>query len=747
LLPSLQFCLEYNMTSDNNETSRKPATRSLEWLRKFFAAPHYDDEEKGRLARILNTIILFGVLGSIPAAIATAATAQYGKSAAIVATAVVVFLLRVPLRSGRVRLAIFLTFLALLTLVTFLLWTGAGIHDLGSMLYPIIIACAGLLLRPREFLAIVILSMLSAAAIILLEISGTLTISPQTRTTIYTLITVATIFFLAALPVRLMATSLLRSISHARQGAHELAESNTRLQQEISEHRLTEEALRESETRFRILAESTFEGLCITEDGVIIDANSRLALMLGLEPREIIGRKVNDFLEAEMDEIVVQQIRSQSDSPFEHQIRRRDGTLIPVESRSKTIPYGGRMVQVTTCHDLSERRRSEEEHRILEAEIRQSQKLESLGTLAGGIAHDFNNIISIISGHATAISGKLKDHPEAQAALRTISEAAERGGSMVRQILTFARKSETEFRSLQIQDMVTDLVKMLRVTFPRTVEISYSFPQDLPPVWMDPSQLHQALLNLCINARDAMASKGKLEIFTTLTDGDEIAPRFPAAAGKRLVRIQVLDTGVGMDEKTRSRIFEPFFTTKGRGRGTGLGLALVYGVVQAHKGFVEVDSRPGKGTSFSLYFPASERLTLPSATEDTESQPLARGSEMILVVEDEEDLRELLTTVLHDYGYGILVARDGMEALERYHRHSHDISLVITDMDLPKINGAAVSRSILSENPEARIILISGFVETAMKNSILASGVREFVAKPYTMPQMLQTIRKVLDAE
>ena len=658
-----------------------------------------------------------------------------------------ILLLQFPLRLGFVRLAIFLTLLTLITLVTFLLWQGGGIHDFGSMLYPVIIACAGLLLRPREFLAIVILSMLSATAIVLLEIGGVLTWSAKTGTTLYTLLTVSAIFFLAAVPVRLLARDLFRSMSRARESVRELADSNAKLQQEIAERRQAEDSLRESETRFRILAESTFEGLCVSEDGIIIDANSSLARMLDCEMNEIIHRKVDDFLEAEMRGIVARQMHAESDAPLEFMIRRRDGTFIPVESRSKTIPYQGRLVQVTTCHDLSERRRSEEEQRILEAEIRQNQKLESLGTLAGGIAHDFNNILSIISGHAATLSGKLKEHAEAQAALHTINEASERGSAMVRQILTFARKSEADFRPLHIQDLVAELVKMLRVTFPRTIEISHSCPGDLPQVWMDPSQLHQALLNLCINARDAMAGTGKLEISTCLISGDDIASRFPAAAGKRLVRIQVNDTGVGMDEKTRARIFEPFFTTKGRGRGTGLGLAVVYGVVRAHRGFVEVDSQPGQGAVFSLYFPASERQVLPDLPEVAGEMPAARGSETILVVEDEEDLRELLTSMLHDYGYSILVARDGMEALERYRRHRQDIELIITDMDLPKLNGAAVSQAILNDNPGARIVLISGFLEAALKESILASGVREFVAKPYTMAQMLQIIRKVLDQE
>ena len=715
--------------------------------REFFAPPAFADEDSTRLARILNIILLNGLLALLLFALATAAAGQYDKTMKMAIGAVLAILLLILLRGRFLRLTIQLTFVVQLGLVTWILFTGGGIHELATMLYPITIIIAGLLLRKKEFLVIFLLSLCSAAFIIFSELTGRISMSRLEKTSIFVLITVMAIFILAAVAVRILANDLQRSRARVLQHERELSESNRCLQLEVAERRQAEDSLRESETRFRILAESTFEGLCVSEDGVIIDANSSLARMLACELDEIIGRKVDDFLEAEMQGVVARQMRAESETPFEFRIRRRDGTFIPVESRSKTIPYQGRLVQVTTCLDLSERRRSEEEQRILEAEIRQNQKLESLGTLAGGIAHDFNNILSIIGGHATALSGKLRKHAEAQAALHTIHEACERGTSMVRQILTFARKSEADFRALHIQEMVAELVKMLRVTFPRTMEISCSCPDDLPQVWMDPSQLHQALLNLCINARDAMAGTGKLEITTSLIAGDGIASRFPAAAGKRLVRIQVHDTGVGMDESTRARIFEPFFTTKGRGRGTGLGLAVVYGVVRAHRGFVEVDSRPGRGTVFSLYFPASERHILPEPPPGTETLPDDRGSETILVVEDEEDLRELLASMLHDYGYSILVARDGMEALERYRRHRQDIELIITDMDLPKLNGAAVSQSILNDNPNARIILISGFLEAPLKESILASGVREFVAKPYTLAQMLQVIRKVLDEE
>ncbi len=727
--------------------AREQAGRFAARLRRMFSPPRFADEERDRLARVLNIVLLCGFLAIALTAGAAAAAGEPDKPYIIGAGAIILLLLQIPLRVGRVRLAIFLTFLFVLLLMTIVLAIGSGIHDLGAMLYPVIIAGGGLLLRPREFRAVVLLSWLSAVAIIALEVAGVLRGPQAIHTSIFALLTVTAFFLLAAVPIRLMANDLQRQVARVRRSEQGLRAGNEELQREIAERLQAEAALRDSETRFRTLAESTSEGVCVSENGVILDANGSLARMLDRRLEDIIGRPIGGFLGPDAAGFFAKPAQAGGSLPFEHDLRRPDGSLVPVESRFKTIPYQGRTAQVVTCLDISERRRSEEEHRILEAEIRQSQKLESLGTLAGGIAHDFNNIISIINGHAAVLAARLKDNPEAQAALLAIHEASERGIAMVKQILTFARKSEAEFRALHIQELLAELVKMLRVTFPRTIEISLACPDDLPPVWMDPSQMHQALLNLCINARDAMAGSGRLEIRAGVIDGASVAARFPAAGGKRLVLIQVADTGAGMDERTRARIFEPFFTTKGRGRGTGLGLAVVYGVVQAHKGFIEVESRPQRGATFSLYFPASERQAQAAAPAGEEAAPLPHGSETVLVVEDEEDLRELLASMLHDHGYGVLIARDGMEALERYRRHRDDIGLVITDMDLPKINGAAVSQSILSDAPRARIILISGFVEAALKEEILASGVREFVAKPYTLAQMLRTVRRVLDEE
>lgn len=433
------------------------------------AAPRFQDEEQDRLSRTLHTLLWTLIFAALLAMIATIASGQYAKGWKYGAGGLVTLLLLVLLHGRRLKLAIALTFPALLLIITFVLFGSGGIHDLSVLLYPVVIIIAGLLLGPMGFIATAGLSMLLASFIIVSELTGLIDAANLRPTSFFSLINVLTAFLITAVPVRLLAVDLFRSLARSRENERGLRQSNARLQQEISEHRRAEEALRESELRFRTLAESTFEGLCLSENGVIINANASMARMLACHSGDIVGRPLSDFLDPETMDILHAHLQTGSNTPHEHLLRRADGTLFPVESRIKMLPYQGRMVEVLTCLDISERRRSEEEHRILESEIRQNQKMESLGTLAGGIAHDFNNIISIISGHAGVLAEKLKNNREAQATLHTINEAAERGGSMVRQILTFARKTETELHALHIQEAVVELVKMLRVTFPRTI--------------------------------------------------------------------------------------------------------------------------------------------------------------------------------------------------------------------------------------------------------------------------------------
>ena len=704
----------------------------LGWLKKIVALPQFDDEEQNQLARTFNILMIGIFLAAAVGVAATAAKGQGSQALALVVTALISLGLQVLMRMKWLRLAIFLAFVSLLVLTTFLLYRG-GVHDLAVMIYPGVIVLAGLLTRPKEFVAIIILSILSVVFIIHAEISGLITSPASPGTSYFDILSISAILIVTGLGVRLFLRAGQRSLERIREKEREVAER---------------------EERYRRLIEMSPDGIAIVDlNGVIVSCNRRVVELLGFTGvEELVNRNAFEYVAFEEHDRVRRHLVSALDHPLARQVEywfvRSDRSRFLGELSASLILDANQkpLHFVTIIRDVTERKNAEEERKRLEVDMRQTQKMESLGTLAGGIAHDFNNILSIIIGHADVLLKSLKDQPNVRKTLQTITEAAERGAAMVKQILTFARKSEADFKTVDVVQVISGLVKMLGMTFPRTVEIEFKSQPDLPQAYLDPAQLHQALLNLCINARDAMAGKGKLTISADLVDGREIVSRFPDADEQRLIRIQIADTGVGLDEKTRGRIFEPFFTTKGRGKGTGLGLSVVYGVVQAHRGFIDFVSQPGRGTTFSLFFPISAHR--PAAVEPVPDQgDVPSGDEMILVVEDEESLRELLVTALQDHGYGVITARDGIEALERYRRHQGQIGLVITDMDLPKINGAAVSQSILGDDPNANIIMISGFIDAALKASILSHGVREFVAKPYSLAQMLRTIRRVLDSE
>jgi len=402
--------------------------------------------------------------------------------------------------------------------------------------------------------------------------------------------------------------------------------------------------------------------------------------------------------------------------------------------------------------DITERKKMEEEKRTLQQQLFQSQKMESIGTLAGGIAHDFNNILGIILGHASFIQPGDVDRETLSASSGAITKAVQRGANLVRQILTFARKTDTAMEPVNVNTTIEELAKMLRETFPKTTEIALQLDKTIPLITMDHTQLHQALLNLCVNARDAMNDPsdstpkgGTLSIKTEMIASDKVRARFADAIESPYACISVSDTGVGMDEATKQRIFEPFFTTKEPGRGTGLGLAVVYGVVKSHQGFVDVESEVGRGTTFRLYFPIPANIIMPTTTEEKKSVEIPRGTETILLIEDEESLLDLMKTLLENKGYRVLTAQDGREAIEVYTQHRESIALVLTDLGLPKLSGQGVVATLTGINPQLDIIVASGFLDPELKSELSKAGAKEFVQKPYVPAEMLTKVRTVID--
>ncbi len=401
---------------------------------------------------------------------------------------------------------------------------------------------------------------------------------------------------------------------------------------------------------------------------------------------------------------------------------------------------------IGVAKDVTDRRQQEEERRILEAQLLQAQKLESLGTLAGGIAHDFNNILGIIMGHVGLIEGGTHEPVKLAKSIEAVNSAVERGAQLTRQILTFARKTNAAIGPVNVNIIIRELFHMLEQTFPKTVQVLFEPEEENLVVLADSNQIHQVLLNLCINARDAMPAGGLLSVSTETVKSSHIRSRFPDIQEGRYAHIIVSDTGTGMDEETRKRIFEPFFTTKGSS-GTGLGLAVVYGVVKGHNGIIDVESEPGTGTTFHVYIPIISVPPTENPGRKSTVANVAGGKECILFVEDEELLQELVRSLLQSKGYHVISAWDGHGALELFQHHRDEIDLVMCDLGLPGMSGWDAFKKMRALKPCLSAIFASGYVDSGLREEMEAAGVTAILQKPYIQADVLHLIRSILDGQ
>jgi two-component system, cell cycle sensor histidine kinase and response regulator CckA len=422
----------------------------------------------------------------------------------------------------------------------------------------------------------------------------------------------------------------------------------------------------------------------------------------------------------------------------------RDGTYKWLSWDLVPIPEDGRIFAV--ARDISKVIENEAECKKLESQLVQAQKLESLGTMAGGIAHDFNNILNIIIGYATLLKSVKPEDEELKKSIEIILDAGWRGSKLVKQLLTFARKSETVFQPVQINDIINEIRILLKATFPKTIEFKCNLMEDLPSIIGDSTQIHQIILNLCVNARDAMPNGGTLTISSSHLNSEEVKIKNPEAEAGKYVEMQVTDTGTGMDEVTMQKIFEPFFTTKEKGKGTGLGLSLVYGIVKNHGGYINLVSEPDKGTTFSIYLPSQERSEeIFKEIIVTGDREAVQGTGTVLVIEDEKELAELLTTTLVLKGYKVIAAYDGLQGIMVYQEHKDEIKIVISDLGLPRMNGEEVFKQIKKMNHRVKIILLSGFIDPEVKARLYEAGARHFLEKPYTPDNVFQAIKKAME--
>jgi PAS domain S-box-containing protein len=511
--------------------------------------------------------------------------------------------------------------------------------------------------------------------------------------------------------------------------------------------RAADEAVRESDARFRAIFERAAVGIVITDlAGRVTASNSTFHDMLDYDDEELSGMAGTDLVHPEDAPATAALARELAAGTRDHYRTERryvrlDGEVVWGRVAGSVLrgADGRPQFEVAMVENITDQK-------LLEEQLRQSQKMEAVGLLAGGVAHDFNNLLTVISGSTELLLGDAAGLDPSRGRLQAIRTAADQAAALTRQLLAFSRKQVLQPKVLDLNIAVAETESMLRRLIGEHIELTTALDPELGVVRADPGQIGQVILNLAVNARDAMATGGRLTIETANLDLDEVEARHRLALEPgRYVTISVTDTGHGMDEATQARIFEPFFTTKEQGRGTGLGLATVYGILAQSGGGIDVASAPGAGTTFTVCLPRLDEGAAEHEQPARVPRP-ARGSETILLVEDETAVRTLFVDVLEAEGYSVLAADDVEDALRLGDAHGGPIDLVLTDVVMPGMNGPELAGRLLGARPALKVVFMSGYTDDAVaRNGVLEPGAM-FLQKPFSIDVLLRTVREVLDA-
>ncbi len=486
-------------------------------------------------------------------------------------------------------------------------------------------------------------------------------------------------------------------------------------------------------------------------EGHITQVNRTELEMLGYIAEEVLGQPAWNFIveKEESRKAVAAKLAGEISlsKAFERTYRRKDGTTFPALIEDRLLRDSeGRIVGIrSTIQDISDRKRAEQEKASLEEQLRQSQKMEAIGHLAGGIAHDFNNLLTIIKGYSQLSLIELKEGDPLKGNIEEVKKATDRAADLIRQLLAFSRRQVMEMRVLDLNILLQNLDKMLRRVIGEDIELVTLLAEDLGRVKTDPGQIEQVILNLAVNARDAMPSGGKLTIETANVELDETyARRHVAVTPGRYVMLAVSDTGVGMTPEVRDRVFEPFFTTKEKGKGTGLGLSTVYGIVKQSEGNIWIYSEPGHGTTFKIYLPQAEEL-LEEVKEKVVGEELPCGSETVLVVEDEEEVRKVAARILRGQGYKVLEASNGADTLMICKEQKERFHLILTDVVMPQMSGRQLVEQLRQVYQNFKVLYMSGYTDnTIVHHGVLERGIN-YIQKPFTVGALACKVREVLD--
>jgi len=519
----------------------------------------------------------------------------------------------------------------------------------------------------------------------------------------------------------------------------ELAKANEELRIEIGERNRAEDAFRKSEEKYRILVENASDAIFIIQDETIKFPNPKANAMMGYSSEELAGIPFIDLIHPDDRDMVfdvLKRVFRGDEVPSAYSLRmiNKAGEALWVQLNVVFLSWEGQPAGLSILRDITQQKK-------LESQLLQARKMEAIGTLAGGIAHDFNNLLMGIQGNASLILMDIDSSSPHYEQLEKIEQYVQDGADLSRQLLGFARKGKYEVKLINLNEAIEQNYTMFGRT-KKEVTIHRKFQQDIWAVKGDMGQIGQVLMNLYINAWDAMPRGGNLYLMTENVILDEdFGERYQLVSGN-YVKLSVTDTGVGMSEETKTRVFEPFFTTKGMGRGTGLGLASVYGIINNHNGIINVYSETDKGTTFNIYLPASEKHAEKKARLPKEK---LKGSETILLVDDEDMILDAEKQMLEILGYNVLTGGSGKAAIEIYKKNQRQIHMAILDMIMPDMGGGAVYDEMKKMNPDVKVLLSSGYSIEGEATEILARGCNGFIQKPFTINKLSHEIREILD--
>ena len=520
---------------------------------------------------------------------------------------------------------------------------------------------------------------------------------------------------------------------------------------DITDRKNAEEALKESEEKFRVLADSTPTAIMLYQDDQWVYANKATEDICGYSEKELMSMNFWDIVhpkyrKAIQDEGRKRQTGEKTLNRHEFKIMAKDGTEKWVDVAGASIMLGGKLAGIISVIDITKRKRAEEEKAKLQEQLLQSQKMESVGRLAGGVAHDFNNMLNVILGHAEMAMRNLKPSEPVYSSLSEIRKAGDRSANLTRQLLAFARKQMISPKVLDLNDTVEKMLKMLQRMIGENVRLEWRPAANLWRIKIDPSQVDQILANLCVNARDAISGVGWVNVATRNVICDEAYCRdhIECVAGEYIC-LSVSDNGCGMSQEILDKLFEPFFTTKGHGEGTGLGLATIYGIVKQNNGFIDLHSEVGRGTTFEIYLPRYAGSD--QQEEEAVRRRARRGQETILVVEDEPSILSLCKIILEDHGYRVLTAGSPAKAIQLSQEQSEPVDLLITDVVMPEMNGRDLAGKLLSRHPQMKHLFISGYSSSMVTGYGVLSEDVNFVKKPFTVDELASKVRGVLDME